>query len=264
MALGWGAYVLQTERTYSGILPAWPYRPFVSAGAFWFYMKELLLPIGLAPIYPRWDVSANIPGFSALLAALLGLVGVLIYYRKRIDKWILWGVLFFFVNFVLVSGLIPFGYMSHSFVADHFLYLPNGRSGTDCCAGPPKIFHKLGADSTWGKMLMVALYSVGRSVGSGFGSPDVAVARSDFDVGGHLEGKSDFIRGQQQSWIVPQVQGEYDKALPLFKRASEPWPRQLGYWNQGEVYRLTGDNAEARRMYTKVYLDQSVACRCPR
>ena len=139
MALGWGAYVLQTERTYSGILPAWPYRPFVSAGAFWFYMKELLLPIGLAPIYPRWDVSANIPGFSALLAALLGLVGVLIYYRKRIDKWILWGVLFFFVNFVLVFGSHSIWLHEPFFRGRPFLVPANGRSGTDCCAGPPKI-----------------------------------------------------------------------------------------------------------------------------
>ena len=47
MALGWGAYVLLTERTYGGILPAWPYRPFISAGAFWFYVRETLASYGI-------------------------------------------------------------------------------------------------------------------------------------------------------------------------------------------------------------------------
>ena len=64
------------------------------------YVSELLLPLKLAPIYPKWNVAAHIPWFSALLAALLGLAGVLIYYRKRIDRWILWGILFFAINLV--------------------------------------------------------------------------------------------------------------------------------------------------------------------
>lgn len=253
MALGWGAYVLQTERTYSGILPAWPYRPFVSAGAFWFYMKELLLPIGLAPIYPRWDVSANIPGFSALLAALLGLVGVLIYYRKRIDKWILWGVIFFFVNFVLVSGLIPFGYMSHSFVADHFLYLPMVGVALIVARALQKSFHKLGADSTWGKVLMVALYLWVAVLGVA-SVHQTWLWRDPISMWeATLKANPTSFAANNNLGLFLRYRGEYDKALPLFKRAAELWPRQeLAYWNQGEVYRLTGDNAEARRMYAKV------------
>ena len=94
---------------------------------------------------------------------------------------------------------------------------------------------------------------MGRSVGSGFGSPDVAVARSDFDVGGHFEGKSDFIRGQQQSWIVPQDTEENTTGpFHCSKGPRNCAPRlELAYLNQGEVYRLTGDNAEARKMYAK-------------
>jgi tetratricopeptide (TPR) repeat protein len=252
MALGWGAYVLETERTYSGILPAWQYRPFISAGAFWFYMKELLLPVGLAPIYPRWDVSANIPWFSALLAALLGLAGVLIYYRKRIDKWILWGMLFFAFNLVLVSGLIPFGYMSHSFVADHFLYLPMVGVALIIARALQKLFHKFGADSTSGKLIMVALYLWVAVLGVA-SVHQTWLWRDPLSMWeATLKANPNSFAANNNLGLFLRMRGEYDRALTLFKRATELRPQQdLTYWNQGEVYRLTGDNAGARKMYAK-------------
>jgi tetratricopeptide (TPR) repeat protein len=252
MALGWGAYVLQTERTSSGILPAWPYRPFISAGAFWFYMKELLLPIGLAPIYPRWDVASNIPRFSALLAALLGLAGVLIYYRKQIDKWILWGMLFFAINLVLVSGLIPFGYMSHSFVADHFLYLPMVGVALIIARALEKSFHKLGADSTWGKLLMVGLYLWVAVLGVA-SVHQTWLWRDPVSMWeATLKANPNSFAANNNLGLFLRMKGEYGRALALFKKAAELAPQMdLAYFNQGEVYRHTGDSAGAREMYEK-------------
>jgi tetratricopeptide (TPR) repeat protein len=46
--------------------------------------------------------------------------------------------------------------------------------------------------------------------------------------------------------------GEYDRALTLFKKASKLVPGlDVPYFNQGEVYRLIGDEAQAKKMYTK-------------
>jgi protein O-mannosyl-transferase len=253
MALGWGVYVLLTERTSDVMLPAWPYRPFIYAGAFWFYVSELLLPLELAPIYPRWDVAAHIPGFSALLAALLGVTGIFIYYRKQIDKWILWGMLFFVINLVLVSGLIPFGYMSHSFVADHFLYLPMVGVALIIARVVEKLFHKLGADSTSGKLLMVALYLWVAALG-------VASVRQTWLWRDPLSMWEATLKANPTSFAANNnlgmfllKRGDYDMAFTLFKKASELAPGlDVPYFNRGEVCRYLGDNAEAKKMYEKV------------
>jgi protein O-mannosyl-transferase len=254
IALGWGAYVLQTERTYSGVLPAWPYRPFISAGAFWFYIKELVFPVGLAPVYPRWDVSANIQWFSALLAALLGLVGTLIYYRKQIDKWILWGMLFFAFNLVLVSGLIPFGYMSHSFVADHFLYMPMVGVAMIVARALEKLFHKVSVDSTSGKLLMLALYLWVAVLGV-VSVHQTWLWRNPLSMWeAALKATPNSFAANNNLGMYVTKRGEYDRALTLLKKAAELAPNlDIPYFNLGEVYRITGDNAQAQKMYAKAF-----------
>jgi tetratricopeptide (TPR) repeat protein len=252
IALGWGGYVLLTERTYSGLLPAWPYRPFILAGAFWFYTSKLLLPMDLAPIYPRWDVSANIPWFSALLAAFLGLTGILTYYRRKIDKWTLWGMLFFAINLALVSGLIPFGYMTHSFVADHFLYLPMVGVALIIARAVEKLFHRLGTDSISGKSLMVGLYLWVAALGV-VSVHQTWLWRDPLSMWeATLKANPDSFAANNNLGFLLMTRGEYDRALTLLKKASELVPSMdVPYFNQGEVYRLTGDNAGAKKMYKK-------------
>ena len=252
MALGWGAYVLLTERTYSGILPAWPYRPFISAGAFWFYVSKLLFPVGLAPIYPRWNVATHILWFSALLTAFVGLFAVLVYYRKQIDKWILWGLLFVLINLVLVSGLIPFGYMSHSFVADHFFYLPMAGVAFIIPRALEKLFQKLGVESSSGKLVMVTLYLWIAVLG-------VASVRQTWLWRDPLSMWEATLTANPTSFaannnlgLLLMARGEYDRALELFRKASKLAPGlDVPYFNMGEVRRLTGDSAEAKKMYAK-------------
>ncbi len=252
MALGWGAYVLLTERTYGEILPAWQYRPFVSAGAFWFYVSKLLIPMDLAPIYPRWNVAAHISWFSALLAAFLGVIAAVVYYWRQIDKWILWGILFFAINLVLVSGLIPFGYMSHSFVADHFLYLPMVGVALIITRAVEKLFDKLGADTSSGKLLMVALYLWVAVLG-------VASVRQTWLWRDPLSMWEATLKANPNSFaannnlgLLLMVRGDYDRSFTLFKKASQLAPGlDVPYFNMGEVSRLSGNNAEAKKMYAK-------------
>jgi len=48
------------------------------------------------------------------------------------------------------------------------------------------------------------------------------------------------------------ARGEYDRALTLLKKTSELMPRlDVPYFNQGEVYRGVGDNAQAKKMYNQ-------------
>lgn len=252
MAMGWGTYVLLTERTYSGILPAWPYRPFISAGAFWFYVSKLLFPVGLAPIYPRWNIAAHIQWFSVLFAAFVGTFAVLVYYQKRIDKWILWGLIFVIINLVLVSGLIPFGYMGHSFVADHFFYLPMVGVAFIIARALEKLFQKLGDESSWGKLAMVGLYMWVAVLGVA-SVHQTLLWRDPLTVWeATLKANPTSFAANNNLGLLLMTRGEYDRAMALFRKASELAPSlDVPYFNMGEVCRRTGDYAEAQKMYAK-------------
>ncbi len=89
-----------------------------------FYLEKSLLPFGLLPVYPHWDLQPPalldfIPwlGFAALFWIL---------WRRR-ATWgrpALFGLGFFALNLLPVSGLVGMAYLRISRVADHLAYLP--------------------------------------------------------------------------------------------------------------------------------------------
>jgi protein O-mannosyl-transferase len=106
-----------------GVIPPLVLRPFVASAALWFYIGKLAAPFSLTPIYPRWDLSAM--RFWLLLSAVgLGVVGILLWHwRRRVPRVAAWGMGHFVATLLPVLGMIPFGYLDYSFVADHFVYL---------------------------------------------------------------------------------------------------------------------------------------------
>jgi tetratricopeptide (TPR) repeat protein len=57
-------------------------------------------------------------------AIALGAAAALLWrWRVRVDRLALWGLGHFLVSLLPILGLVPFGYMDHSFVADHFVYV---------------------------------------------------------------------------------------------------------------------------------------------
>ncbi|MBI3620658.1 MAG: tetratricopeptide repeat protein [Nitrospirae bacterium] len=104
-------------------IPVMALRPFIASAAIWFYLGKLMAPFSLIPIYPRWDLSVM---RFWLLLAFVGLGGVFIVlwrWRRRMPPLALWGMGHFAVTLLPVLGLVPFGYLDHSFVANHFVYL---------------------------------------------------------------------------------------------------------------------------------------------
>jgi tetratricopeptide (TPR) repeat protein len=94
----------------------------IAGHACWFYLGKLLWPVGLCPIYPRWQidhltgVDGLYPlGFLVLLAALWKL-------RNR-SRAPLAASLFFVGALSPLLGIFSFSYQRYSFVADHFQYL---------------------------------------------------------------------------------------------------------------------------------------------
>lgn len=107
-------------------------RPLLAGKALWFYALELLAPIRLLPIHPRWelrvdDATAWLPLVGVALVALTVL-------RSGTDRRVQWGLGHFACTLLPVLGLVPYGFQEFSFVADRNLYI--------ACVGP---FALLGA-----------------------------------------------------------------------------------------------------------------------
>ena len=98
-------------------------RLLIAAQALWFYLGKLLWPVELAVIYPHWEVGAgNLAGWvCAFGAAALG--AVLWGWRRPLGRGPLAGMLFFGATLLPVLGLVDYGYMRFSFVADRYQYL---------------------------------------------------------------------------------------------------------------------------------------------
>ena len=95
----------------------------IVARSMWHYAHKLLWPADLLPIYPRWDVNGgDFVGWVLIAGAIAVVVGLWVL-RHRIGRGALAGVLFFGVTLAPVSGLVDYGYMDTSYVADRFQYL---------------------------------------------------------------------------------------------------------------------------------------------
>lgn len=92
--------------------------------AILFYLWKCLLPIGLIPIYPRWEVDPpkiwQFFPWPVLAAAFFW------FWTKR-ETWgkhLIFGLGFFVLGLIPILGFITMSYMRITWVADHFVYLP--------------------------------------------------------------------------------------------------------------------------------------------
>jgi Flp pilus assembly protein TadD len=99
-------------------------RPFVAGDALVFYLRKIVVPIGLCVEYGRTPNSVLSQGWTyaawALPAGLL--LFCFIRGRQRPIAWL--GSLMFGTLLLPTLGLVPFSFQAHSTVADRYAYLP--------------------------------------------------------------------------------------------------------------------------------------------
>ncbi len=93
-----------------------------AAHALWFYVGKLVLPTQLAVVYPQWGATLGEPLAWGYFIAAAALLGLLWFYRARIGRGALAGVLFFAVTLSPTLGFVEYGYMQFSLVADRYQY----------------------------------------------------------------------------------------------------------------------------------------------
>ncbi len=104
----------------------------VAGRAVWFYAGKLLWPLHLGAIYPQWETSP-LPAWAWVFPASATAVFVILAaWRKRESRFLLAVVLFFLVTLLPILGIVDFGFMKFSYVADRFQYLAS--------AGPIALF----------------------------------------------------------------------------------------------------------------------------
>ena len=98
-------------------------RVLIAGHALWFYAGKLVWPVGLAVIYPHWEVGVADLGAWGYVLGAGAVVGGLWGLRHRVGRGPLAGVVFFGVTLLPVLGFVDYGYMQFSFVADRYQYL---------------------------------------------------------------------------------------------------------------------------------------------
>ncbi len=97
-------------------------RALIAGRAVWFYVATIIWPANLIHVYPRWTVSPDALQLAAPLGACLALLALALLSR-RIGRAPLAALLLFGGSLTPVLGLVNFGFMQYSFVADRFVYL---------------------------------------------------------------------------------------------------------------------------------------------
>jgi tetratricopeptide (TPR) repeat protein len=100
----------------------------IAGAAPWFYLAKILLPVGLSPAYPRWEVGAGrllwwLPLLATLSVALVFLRALpALRSSAARTAWLL-GL----AGLLLAPslGVVAFANLSVTSVSDHFLYVPS-------------------------------------------------------------------------------------------------------------------------------------------
>lgn len=118
-------------------IPGFLERVQIASAAPWWYLKQLLWPTDLAPVYPFWDVGAGKLMWWIPLAVWLVIGGLFVRAcRTRVGDdragtlrgWEWWAIAHFVLVLGPTLGLVVYGNMHASYVSDHFLYV--------ACIGP--------------------------------------------------------------------------------------------------------------------------------
>jgi len=124
LGLGVAALWLQRHRAMAALVVPMggPFsRVAVEGLAAAFYFWKFVMPVGLMPIYPRWDVD---PPSAAQFLPWLVIGGLAWLLWKTGRRGVLFGLGVFLVDLIPVSGLFTVSFMRLTWVMDHLAYVP--------------------------------------------------------------------------------------------------------------------------------------------
>lgn len=211
----------------------------------WHYLSKWAMPSELLPIYSRWDLTGESFPFLGWIPILAVLILALAF-RKQIDRMEWFGGIFFAVTLLPAVGLVSFGYQKHSFVSDHFMYLPT--LGLSIVLSSLMTRISIGRKFFFPSIctLLVVLWSL-------LSWQQCRVWQSPPTFWGAV------LESDSESWIAHQnlgtyldAEGEIDEAYSHYQQATEIDPEEpIGWINLGRSLILQSRYEEATHALAK-------------
>ena len=217
-------------------------RLIIAAKSLWFYASKLLWPQPLLFMYPHWDVTAvDWRNWLPLLAGLCLVVGLYLA-RHRLGRGPLAGVLFFTITLSPVLGLLDFGYMKFSFVADRYQYLPGIGLLMVLVGGSAYLFRQSGGFKAGATAVLVVLLSLGTLLSW----QRVQVFQNEVGLFRHVVTTNPTAPSALFNLGTMLMQTQPEEAVLMFRQALQHYPEDTQtYINLGSTLSTLGRNEEA-------------------
>lgn len=129
----------------------------IAGKAFWFYLAKTAFPADLVAVYPRWDPE-GFTRWSLLWPASVLFIGMLfgwIAHRGERGPFVAFLAYVFCLGPTL--GLVDFGFMVLSFVADRFSYLAVIPVFVLVCSGGVRLIRRTESQDAWQAVALMVL-----------------------------------------------------------------------------------------------------------
>ena len=203
------------------------------------YIKQMILPVRLAPFYPHQGISLSLWGIGASVALLVG-ISWGVYAGRKKYPYLITGWCWYLGMLVPVIGIMQVGSQAH---ADRYTYLPQIGLGimavwlaADWCAA---LRYRRAVLSAAAAVLLAVLVIAAHR--------QTRYWRDSFSLWIHTLACTDRnYLAHNNLGVVFDQQGQFDKAIPHFEKALEINPDYAeAHYNLGDVLAYQGQLEKA-------------------
>jgi tetratricopeptide (TPR) repeat protein len=213
-----------------------------------FYIWKSVLPFGLLPIYPRWNLDSPSPAEFLPWLALGALIGWIWTKRAGWGRHVLFGLGFFLINLAPIVGFLPMSYQAYAWVADHLAYyslaglIALAAAGIGAAAGRfPLYKRRLVAGGT--AALVIALAIQSRTYAQNFLSQETLWTYT-------LQHNPDAWAAHMNLGTILEQSGHREQAISEYKIALRLVPKDVEAYNDlGLALADAGRQSEAVTQY---------------
>ena len=219
----------------------------IAGHACWFYLGKLLWPVGLCPIYPRWQID-HLRGVDYLYPIGVLVLLVVSWAQRKRSRAPAAALLFFVGVLSPLLGIFSFSYQRYSFVADHFQYLASLGVITLAAAGGVWLRER------WRLVPRFAGIALCVAVLATLAVLTREHSRAFADLGAFarttLAGNPDSWVARDHLGLVLTSEGKLTEAIDLFNQVLRANPKYgLGHYNLGCALQSQGRIEEAVQQY---------------
>jgi tetratricopeptide (TPR) repeat protein len=241
-------------------------RVLLAGRAVWFYFGKLIWPAELVFIYPRWTIDAG-DASQWLFPLAAGLLLAALWWRRRQNRGLLAGALFFGGTLFPALGFVNVFPFLYSYVADHFQYVAMlgilalaAGGATSLAMSLPRWLARAGAltllltfgaltwrqAATYRDVLTLYTTTIARNPACWMAHNNLAIAL--VDAGRAAEAIPHYLRALELRSHYPEAENNLGYALTQLGRPAEALPHLQRAIQQKPTYAEAHNNLGAALM----------------